>query len=136
MCIYNKSQSSHPCCCGSVGWLVLCAVTLSPCTSVELISLSLQLVITCSMRQYNILQSSVLSGLFPEDTVPFGALMCPLVYWTFLHVPYSHFLLFITIHSHHTISINELGIIYVAIGYTHTWTLWKLLLQMFIRILL
>ena len=45
----NKSHSSHSRCCGSVGsaeWLVLCAVTLSPCTSVELISLSLQLVIT------------------------------------------------------------------------------------------
>ena len=48
-------------CSGCAGWLVLCAVTLSPCTSVELISLSLQLMITCSMRQYNILQSAVSS---------------------------------------------------------------------------
>ena len=42
----NKSQASHFRCCGSGGWLVLCAVTLSPCTSVGLISLPLQLVIT------------------------------------------------------------------------------------------
>ena len=40
---------------------LLCAVTWSPYTSVELISLSLKLVITCSMRQYNILQSAVSS---------------------------------------------------------------------------
>ena len=40
----------------------LCCVQ-SPClpTSVELISLSLQLMITCSMRQYDILQSAVSS---------------------------------------------------------------------------
>ena len=61
VCIYDKSRSSHSRCCGSAGWLVLCAVTLSPCTSVELISLSLQLMITCSMRQYDILQSAVSS---------------------------------------------------------------------------
>ena len=47
VCIHlNKSHPSHSRCCGSAGWLVLCAVTLSPCTSVELITLSLQLVIT------------------------------------------------------------------------------------------
>ena len=61
MCIYNKSHPSQSRCCRFTGWLVLCAVTLSPCTSVELMSLSLQLVITCSMRQYNILQSAVSS---------------------------------------------------------------------------
>ncbi len=61
VCIYDNSRSSHSRCCGSAGWLVLCAVTLSPCTSVELISLSLQLMITSSMRQYIILHSTVSS---------------------------------------------------------------------------
>ena len=61
VCIYDKSHSSHPWCCGTVGWLALCAVTLSPCTSVGHITLSLQLVITCTMRQYNILRSTVSS---------------------------------------------------------------------------
>ena len=62
--MYDKSQSSHPWCCGSTGWLVLCAVTWSPCTSVELITLPLQLVITCSMRQYsNVILKSAVSFL-------------------------------------------------------------------------
>ena len=68
----SKSHSSHPWCCGSAGWLVLCAVTLSPCTTVELISLSLQLMITCSMRQYNILQSAV------SSLASFQRAQCPL----------------------------------------------------------
>ena len=42
----NKSHTFHSRCCCSAGWLVLCVVTLSPCTSVELITLSFQLVIT------------------------------------------------------------------------------------------
>ena len=58
VCIYDNSRSSHSRCCGCAGWLVLCAVALSSC-NVELISLSLQLMITCSMRQYIILHSTV-----------------------------------------------------------------------------
>ena len=36
-----------------------------------------------------------------------------------LGVPNGPFLLLVTLHSHHTISINELCISYIAIGYTH-----------------
>ena len=100
---------------------MLCAVTLSPCTSVELISLSLQLLITCSMRQYNILQSAVSSlASFQTAQCP-SEHPCTLRYTSrpFMLLPYGHFPLFITLHSHHTISINELCISYIAIGYTH-----------------